>query len=116
MKYELQIAGTACDGEQVLTALSALANPHRLRIVARLAGGDRHYISQLARDLGISRPLLHLHVQKLLEAGLVTSQLELSDDGKALNYLQLASFHLDLTADSVRLVTENLLAPGTTGD
>ncbi len=116
MKYELQIAGTACDGEQVLTALSALANPHRLRIVARLADGGRHYISQLARDLGISRPLLHLHVQKLQEAGLVTSRLELSDDGKALNYLELAAFRLDLTADSVRRVTESLLAPATTGD
>ncbi|KPF86304.1 hypothetical protein IP70_08345 [alpha proteobacterium AAP38] len=116
MKYELQIAGTACDGEQVLAALSALANPHRLRIVARLAGGDRHYISQLARDLGISRPLLHLHVQKLMEAGLVTSQLELSDDGKALNYLQLAPFHLDLTADSLRQAAAGLSAHSATGD
>jgi DNA-binding transcriptional ArsR family regulator len=116
MKYELQIAETACDGEQVLTALSALANPHRLRIVARLADGGQHYVSQLARDLGISRPLLHLHVQKLQEAGLVTSRLELSDDGKALNYLELAPFRLDLTADSVRRVTQSLPAPGTTGD
>jgi predicted transcriptional regulator len=30
--------------------------------------------------------LLHLHLQKLEEAGLVTSQMELSDDGKALNF------------------------------
>ena len=97
-------------------ALAALANPHRLRIVARLAGGGRHYISQLAREMGISRPLLHLHVQKLLEAGLVTSRLELSGDGKALNYLELAPFHLNLTADSIRRAAENLPVPGVSGD
>lgn len=116
MKDDLQIAGTACDGGRALAALAALANPHRLRIVARLADGGRHYISQLARDLGISRPLLHLHVQKLQEAGLVTSRLELSDDGKALNYLELAPFRLDLTADSIRQVAESLPVPGDAGD
>ena len=40
-----------------------------------------------ARKLGISRPLLHLHLQKLQDAGLVTSQLELSRRmARALNY------------------------------
>ena len=116
MKDDLQIAGTACDGERVLAALGALANPHRLRIVALLAAGGRHYVSQLAREMGISRPLLHLHVQKLLEAGLVTSQMELSGDGKALNFLELAPFRLALTAETIRQATQSLPAPGTTGD
>ena len=56
--------------------LAALANPHRLRIVAALTADGRNYVSQLAREVGISRPLLHLHLQKLEEAGLVTSKLE----------------------------------------
>ncbi|WP_051330406.1 ArsR/SmtB family transcription factor [Niveispirillum irakense] len=116
MKHDLQIAETTCDGAQVLAALAALANPHRLRIVARLADGERHYVSQLAREIGISRPLLHLHMQKLLEAGLVTSRLELSDDGKALNYLELAPFHLSLTAESIRHCVKSLPAPGDTGE
>ena len=77
--------------------LSALANPHRLRVIAALADGGRNYVSQLARELGISRPLLHLHLQKLEEAGLVSSQLELSQDGKALNYFEVAAFALELT-------------------
>ena len=68
-------------GDQLLAVLAALANPHRLRIVAALQTGGRNYVSQLARDIGLSRPLLHLHLQKLEEAGLVTSRLELSDDG-----------------------------------
>ena len=52
-------------GDQLLAALSALANSHRLRIVAVLSAGGRNYVSQLAREVGISRPLLHLHLKKL---------------------------------------------------
>ncbi|MGB9108862.1 MAG: winged helix-turn-helix domain-containing protein [Telluria sp.] len=84
------------DGDRLLAILAALANPHRLRIVAALATGGRNYVSQLARDIGLSRPLLHLHLQKLAEAGLVTSQMELSADGKALNYFEVADFALPL--------------------
>ncbi|MGZ3184543.1 MAG: ArsR/SmtB family transcription factor [Telluria sp.] len=85
------------DGDRLLAALAALANPHRLRIVARLASGGRNYVSQLAREVGISRPLLHLHLQKLEAAGLVRSRLELSGDGKALNYFEVAPFAIELT-------------------
>lgn len=84
-------------GDELLAALSALANPHRLRIVAALSAGGRNYVSQLARELGVSRPLLHLHLQKLEEAGLVVSQLELSQDGKALNFFEVSDFGLELT-------------------
>ena len=85
----------------MLAMLAALASPHRLRIVAALTAGGRTYISQLARDLGISRPLLHLHLQKLEEAGLVTSRLELSHDGKALNYFEITDFAIDLTPAAI---------------
>ncbi|NHZ37461.1 helix-turn-helix transcriptional regulator [Massilia sp. CCM 8692] len=99
------------DGDQLLAILSALANPHRLRIIAALSAGGRNYVSQLARDLGISRPLLHLHLQKLEHAGLVTSRLELSHDGKALNYFEAASFAVALTpgtiAEAARSLTIN---------
>lgn len=77
--------------------LAALANPHRLRVLAALAVGGRNYVSQLARELGISRPLLHLHLQRLEEVGLVTSQLEISDDGKAHNYFEVGNFDIELT-------------------
>ncbi|HEX4534735.1 MAG TPA: helix-turn-helix domain-containing protein, partial [Rhizomicrobium sp.] len=59
----------ASSGDQLLAILAALANPHRLRIVAALKTDGRNYVSQLAREVGISRPLLHLHLQKLQEAG-----------------------------------------------
>ncbi|NML62433.1 winged helix-turn-helix transcriptional regulator [Massilia sp. RP-1-19] len=92
--------------------LSALSSPHRLRIIAFLASGGRNYVSQLAREIGISRPLLHLHLQKLESAGLVTSQLEVSDDGKALNYFEVNRFNIALTpeaiAEAVKTLTTNL--------
>ena len=85
----------------MLAALAALANPHRLRIVAALTRDGRNYVSQLAREVGISRPLLHLHLQKLEDAGLVFSKLELSDDGKALNYFATTDFAIDLRPSTI---------------
>lgn len=87
----------ALGGERLLAALASLANAHRLRIVAMLASGGRQYVSQLAREVGISRPLLHLHLQKLEAAGLVSSKLEISPDGKALNYFEVTKFNIELT-------------------
>jgi DNA-binding transcriptional ArsR family regulator len=98
------------DGDQLLAVLAALANPHRLRVIAALATGGRNYVSQLARDIGISRPLLHLHLQKLEEAGLVASRLELSADGKALNYYELRSFAFALTPVSIAEAAQSLTA------
>ena len=96
------------NGDQLLAILAALANPHRLRIIAALSSGGRNYVSQLARDLGISRPLLHLHLQKLEDAGLVTSQLELSQDGKALNYFEVRSFDFELTPAAIAKAAQSL--------
>jgi DNA-binding transcriptional ArsR family regulator len=97
------------EGDRLLATLAALANPHRMRVIAALAGGGRNYVSQLAREIGISRPLLHLHLQKLEDAGLVTSKLELSQDGKALNYFEVTQFAFHLTpaavADAARTLT-----------
>ena len=95
-------------GERLLGVLAALANPHRLRIVAALNSKGRTYVSQLAREIGISRPLLHLHLQKLQDAGLVSSKLELSQDGKALNYFELTKFAIELTPSSIAKAAASL--------
>jgi DNA-binding transcriptional ArsR family regulator len=95
-------------GDRLLAMLAALANPHRLRIIAALASGGRNYVSQLARELAISRPLLHLHLQRLEEVGLVTSKLELSQDGKALNYFEVRSFELELTPAAIAKAAQSL--------
>jgi DNA-binding transcriptional ArsR family regulator len=96
------------DGDSLLASLAALANPHRLRIVAVLARDGRTYVSQLAREIGISRPLVHLHLQKLEEAGLARSQLELSADGKALNYFANVDFVFLLTPAAIAQAAQTL--------
>ena len=92
----------------MLAVVSALASPHRLRIVAALKSDGRNYVSQLAREVGMSRPLLHLHLQKLEEAGLVTSKLELSTDGKALNYFEVAQFEFEITPAAIAQAAKSL--------
>jgi DNA-binding transcriptional ArsR family regulator len=99
---------TSSNGDRLLATLGALANPHRLRIIAALDTGGRNYVSQLARELQISRPLLHLHLQKLEGAGLVTSKLELSQDGKALNYFEVSDFEFALTPASIARAAKSL--------
>ena len=94
-------------GDALVQVLSALASPHRLRVLAVLSGG-RTYVSQLARDLGISRALLQVHLKKLEKAGLVTAHLELSDDGKALKFYQAAPFSLLLTPEVVAAAVATL--------
>jgi DNA-binding transcriptional ArsR family regulator len=83
-----------------------VANPLRLRVIAELSGGRVH-VSELARRLGISRPLLYMHLDRLEKAGIVTGHLELSEDGKAMKYFELAPFELRLNAG---VITEALRA------
>jgi predicted transcriptional regulator len=88
------------DGNELVLVLATLANPHRLRVVAALSGG-RNYVSRLARELGISRALLQVHLRKLEAAGLVESTLELSDDGKAMKFYEVTPFAVNLTPRTI---------------
>jgi predicted transcriptional regulator len=81
--------------------LAAIGHAQRLRIIAELATGRVH-VSELARRLGISRPLLYMHLERLEKAGLVAGQLELSGEGKAMKYFELAPFELRLNVDTIR--------------
>jgi ArsR family transcriptional regulator len=102
-------------GDHLVDVLAALANPIRVRILGTLAGG-RDYVSHLAREIGVSRPLLHMHLQRLEAVGLVVGTLELSDDGKAMKYFELAHIDIHLTAatlaDAARTVTPSDPAKG----
>src|SRR3984885_6145484 len=93
--------------EQLVAMLTAIAHPLRMRIIAELAEGRVH-VSELARRLGMSRPLLYMHLDRLEKAGLVTGQLELSEDGKAMKYFELVPFEMRVTAETVvRALAEN---------
>jgi DNA-binding transcriptional ArsR family regulator len=72
---------------------AALGHEQRLRVIGELAAGRVH-VSELARRLQLSRPLLYMHLERLEKAGLVVGNLELSADGKAMKYFELAPFEL----------------------
>ena len=108
---EPRIRGVKLTSDELLTVLTAVANPHRLRIVAELRAGRVH-VSELARRLGMSRPLLYMHLDKLEKAGLVAGQLELSADGKAMKYFELAPFDLHLNAETIITALRNGSAKG----
>ena len=86
--------------DELVALLTAIAQPLRMRVIAELAGGRVH-VSELARRLGLSRPLLYMHLDRLEKAGLVSGTLELSDDGKAMKYFELVPFDLRVTPDAV---------------
>jgi predicted transcriptional regulator len=94
-------------GDGLLKVLATLANPHRLRVVAALAG-ERNYVSRLARDLGISRALLQVHLRKLEAAGLVSAAIEVSEDGKAMKFYEVTPFTLHLTPKAIMTAARTL--------
>lgn len=87
-------------GEALVAALAALASPHRMRILATLHD-HRVHVSELAREVGVSRPLVHMHLRKLEDAGLVVGRLEVSETGKAMKYFEVTPFRLRLTPELI---------------
>jgi predicted transcriptional regulator len=94
-------------GDGLLQVLATLSNPHRLRVVAALAE-ERNYVSRLARDLGISRALLQVHLRKLEAAGLVSATIEVSEDGKAMKFYEVTPFVLHLTPGAIMAAARTL--------
>jgi ArsR family transcriptional regulator len=68
------INGEKVDKRRLAEILNALGNEHSLKVLSILADGER-YGSELAKEAGISRPLLYLHLKKLENAGLVESEI-----------------------------------------
>lgn len=81
--------------DAILTQLSAIDNPHRLRIVAALADGPMH-VSALARRLEMSRALLYMHLEKLEKPGFILGTLSVSDEGRALKTYSLVPFSVTI--------------------
>jgi predicted transcriptional regulator len=98
-------------GDALLEVLATLANTHRMRVLAALTE-ERNYVSQLARDLGISRALLQVHLRKLEAAGLVSSSVEVSADGKAMKFYEVAPFALHVTPETLRIAARTLSMDG----
>lgn len=109
-----QLTVEGLTGDQLVQVLAALGSPHRMRILAALQDGRVH-VSQLARNVQIGRPLVHMHLRKLEEAGLVSGELELSEAGRAMKYFEVAPFALRLTPTSIAEAAKTI-SPATTAD
>jgi predicted transcriptional regulator len=107
MQFEAEKSIMKENGNDLLHILEALSNPYRLRIIALLKD-RRKYVSELAREIGISRPLLYLHLQRLEGAGLVSGSLELSDDGKAMKFYELTDFNIQLSPETIAKAVSTL--------
>lgn len=91
---------------------AALGDGHRRAIVESLAGGGRS-VSEIARDLPISRPAVSRHLRLLKDAGLVTDQAEgtrrvYSLDDRGVEAIQ--AYMLEMWGDAVtrfRIAAEN---------
>jgi ArsR family transcriptional regulator len=94
-------------GDDLLKILEALSNPYRLKIIGILHK-EKKYVSQLARELGISRPLLYLHIQKLEDAKLISGYHEISNDGKAMKYYEINSFCIELNEELIAQTVSSL--------
>lgn len=97
-------------GDTLLRVLATLANPHRLRVVAALTE-ERNYVSRLARELGISRALLQVHLRKLEATGLVSAAIEVSEDGKAMKFYEVTPFAVHLTPKTIMVAAQSLSEP-----
>ena len=74
----------------------ALSHPMRIKIFGTLAD-ERRYVSELAKLMNMSRPLLYMHLRKLEEAGIVEGCHEIMESGKAGKYYEAVPFSIALS-------------------
>ena len=91
--------------ESYTKLFDALSHPMRIKIVGILSE-KRRYVSELAKLVNISRPLLYMHLKKLEEAAIITGSYEISDSGKSMRYYQLKSFDIHLTPEFLAEVSQ----------
>lgn len=92
------------DGPQKLVkTLKALANPIRLKLIASLEEEPKHAYA-LAKEMGLSYPLTHLHLKGLRKMGLIEEiRQETRAEGRPVTKIYTpARFELVLTPESIR--------------
>lgn len=93
--------------EDYTRLFDALSHPTRIKIIGILFD-NRRYVSELARIVNISRPLLYMHLKKLEEAAIVVGRYEISESGKTTKYYELKSFSIQLTPDLLADISKSI--------
>ncbi len=90
------------DKKSLAQLLDALGNEHSLKIMSILAVGEC-FVSELAKMVGISRPLLYLHLKKLENAGLVESEIRhFEEPPYTKKFYRAKNFELILSLDKIK--------------
>ena len=84
--------------ENYTKLFDALSHPMRIKIMGILSE-KRRYVSELAKIMKISRPLLYMHIKKLEEAAIITGSYEISKTGKTMKYYEIQPFSIHLTPE-----------------
>ena len=85
----------------------ALSHPMRIKIVGVLSE-EKRYVSELAKMMNMSRPLLYMHLKKLEEAAIVTGSYEISETGKSMKYYEIKPFDIHLTPELLALLSTKI--------
>ncbi len=86
--------------------MKVLANPVRLRIIASLERGPKH-IYALAKELQLSYPLVHLYLESLEKAGLVSGVTETGrEDERERRTYMVSRFSIHLTPSLIEKLEE----------
>jgi ArsR family transcriptional regulator len=93
--------------ENIVKVFDALSHPARVKIMGILYQNKR-YVSELARIMNISRPLLYMHLQKLESSLLIQGNYEISTDGKAMKYYEVLPFELKVTPAILFSISESI--------
>ncbi|MBX8639220.1 MAG: winged helix-turn-helix domain-containing protein [Candidatus Thermoplasmatota archaeon] len=92
--------------QELLRIMKVMANPVRLRIIASLEREPKH-IYALAKELKLSYPLVHLYLNSLEKAGLVTAVTETGvEDERERKIYRISPFRIVLTPEMIRKVEE----------
>ena len=94
--------------EDYISVFDALSHPVRIKIIGILVEG-RQYVSELARLVNISRPLLYMHLKKLETARLVKSTMEISESGKAMKFYSLEDFRIEVTKELLDALSKHIV-------
>jgi len=88
---------------------SALSHPMRIKIIGILSE-KRRYVSELAKLMNMSRPLLYMHLKKLDDAAIVVSNYEISTSGKSMKYYEVKAFDIRLTPELLTKLSKTIPA------
>ena len=90
------------ESADLIQKLSALGHNYRLKILTSLTDGEK-YLSEIAKEVGISRALAKVHLNKLHKADLVeTRTVLLEDEARALRYYKIKDFHIELSPSELK--------------